>query len=101
LLFSAALALLTSCLGTRAAEVVDAAYVDTALKRGAIVWDMRSAEDYAKGHIPGAVNIGNAANVLRNPNTEDFLDIAVVRKLMNGAGIDLTKEVIAYANMGA
>jgi thiosulfate/3-mercaptopyruvate sulfurtransferase len=97
---SAVSALLMTSVGASAAEIVDAAYVSMALKHGAIVWDMRSAEDYAKGHIPGAVNIGNAANVLRNPNTEDFLDIAVVGRLMNGAGIDLTKEVIAYSNMG-
>jgi thiosulfate/3-mercaptopyruvate sulfurtransferase len=92
--------LLTTRMGTQAAEVVDAAYVAEALKREVIVWDMRSAEDYAKGHIPGAVNIGNAAVVLRNPNTEDLLDTTTVAKLMNGAGIDLTKEIIAYAYMG-
>jgi thiosulfate/3-mercaptopyruvate sulfurtransferase len=97
---SAVLAFLTTSLSASAAEIVDAAHVATALKRGAIVWDMRSAEDYAKGHVPGAINIGNAAKVLRNPNTEDFLDVALVAKLMNSAGIDLTKEVIAYANMG-
>ena len=81
-------------LSASAQEIVDAPYVAAALTRGAIVWDLRSAEDYAKGHIPGAVNLGNAVNLLRNPNTEDFLPTPQVEKLLNGAGIDLAKEVV-------
>jgi thiosulfate/3-mercaptopyruvate sulfurtransferase len=74
--------------------------MSAALKCGAIVWDVRGADDYAKGHIPGAVNIGNIVNVLRNPNTEDFLPTAQVEKLLNGAGIELSKEIIVYSRMG-
>jgi thiosulfate/3-mercaptopyruvate sulfurtransferase len=68
-----------------AAEVLDAAYVAAALKRGAIVWDLRSTEDYAKGHISGAVNLGKIY-LLRDPNTDDHISIAEVTKLFNGAG---------------
>jgi thiosulfate/3-mercaptopyruvate sulfurtransferase len=99
-LLIAALALLTTNLGVFADDVVDAAYVAGAMKRGAIVWDVRGADDYAMGHIPGAVNIGNVANVLRNPNTEDFISTAQVEKLLNDAGIDLSKEIIVYGRMG-
>ena len=52
--------------------IVDGAYVAEALKRNPIVWDVRAADTYAKGHIPGAINIGDAARVLRDENTEDF-----------------------------
>ncbi len=83
-----------------ATDIVDATEVAAALKRGAIVWDVRGADDYARGHIPGAVNIGNVANVLRNPNTEDFIPTAQVEKLLNDAGIDLSKEIIVYSRMG-
>ena len=99
-LLSVTLALLTNLLGALAAEVVDATEVAAALKRGAIVWDVRGADDYAKGHIPGAVSIGNPIIVLRNPNTEDFIPTAQVEKLLNGAGIDLSKEVIVYSRIG-
>ena len=37
-------------------DIVDTAYVEQALARGAIVWDAREAAEYAEGHIPGAVN---------------------------------------------
>ena len=98
IMLSMAMGLLTLC--ARAQEIVDAPYVASALARGAIVWDLRSGEDYAKGHIPGSVNFGNAGNLLRNPNTEDFLPTPQVEKLLNGAGIDLAKEVIVYSRMG-
>ena len=99
IMLSAAMGLLLT-LSASAQEIVDAPYVAAALTRGAIVWDLRSAEDYAKGHIPGAVNLGNAVNLLRNPNTEDFLPTPQVEKLLNGAGIDLAKEVVVYSRMG-
>jgi thiosulfate/3-mercaptopyruvate sulfurtransferase len=83
-----------------ATEIVDAAYVADAAQRGAIVWDTRSAKDYAAGHLPGAVNIGNAGEVLRDPNREDFLATETVEKILNEAGIDLRKEVIVYGDTG-
>jgi thiosulfate/3-mercaptopyruvate sulfurtransferase len=99
IVFSAALALLVSSVSSRAAEIVDAAYVASALQRGAIVWDVRSTEDYAMGHIPGAVNLGNI-KFLRNPNTEDYIPTADVGKLLSSGGIDFSKEIIVYSRMG-
>jgi thiosulfate/3-mercaptopyruvate sulfurtransferase len=92
--------LLVTNVCVHATDMVGATEVSAALRRGAIVWDVRGADDYAKGHIPGAVNIGNPGNVLRNPNTEDFLPTAQVEKLLNDAGIDLSKEIIVYGRMG-
>jgi len=57
-ILSAALMLQAANLCALAADVVDATEVAAALKRGAIVWDVRGSDDYASGHIPGAVNIG-------------------------------------------
>jgi len=99
-LLIAGLVLLMSNVFVHATDVVDATEVSAALKRGAIVWDVRSADEYGQGHVPGAVNIGNVADVLRNPNTEDFIPTAQVEKLLNGAGIDMSKEIIAYSRMG-
>lgn len=99
-LWSASLVLLVTNLRVQASDMVDATDVAAALNRGAIVWDVRGADDYAQGHIPGAVNIGDVASVLRNPNTEDFIPTVQVEKLLNGAGIDLSKEIIVYSRMG-
>ena len=74
LFMSALLALLTVLMTGSAAMageiIVDATEVGAAMQRGAILWDVRGAEAYAQGHIAGAVNIGEDAAVLRNPNTE-------------------------------
>lgn len=40
-------------------RIIDTAADKAAMQRGAIIWDVRSAKDFKKGHIPGAVNIGN------------------------------------------
>lgn len=83
-----------------AAPIVDAAAVRAAQARGAVVWDVRATPLYRKGHIPGAVSIGDAGNVLRNPVTEDFIDTAQVEKILGNAGIDPAQEVIVYADRG-
>ena len=80
--------------------IVDQAYVSAALARGVIVWDVRSAAEYDRGHIPGAVNLGDAGSVLRNVNTEDFLPVPELEKLLGQAGIDPAKEVIVYGSRG-
>ena len=46
--------------------IVDGNYVAEAIARNAVVWDVRAADAYAKGHIAGAVSIGDAARVLRD-----------------------------------
>lgn len=81
-------------------NIVDTAFVADALKRGAIVWDVRAAADYQKGHIPGAISIGAVAQALRNPNSEDFLPLAQIEKTLGAAGLDPAKEIVVYATRG-
>ena len=69
-----------------------------AQQRGAIVWDIRSEADYLKGHVPGAVNIGDAGQVLRNPNTEDVIPTPQIERILGAAGIDPTREVLVYGS---
>lgn len=83
-----------------AGAIVDTAFVVEAARRGAIIWDVRSADQYRKGHIPGAVNIGDAGQVLRNANTEDFIPVGQIEKILGGAGIDPAREIIVYASRG-
>lgn len=85
-------------------RIVDAQFVTAAAARGALIWDVRNAAEYRRGHIPGAVNIGDALSVLRNPNTEDFIPVADLERILGGAGIDPAREVVVYgarASVGA
>ena len=77
--------------------VVDTAFVADAMQRGAIVWDARAQEEYRKGHIPGAVNIGDPLRVLRSENSEDFIPQELIEEILGNVGIDPAKEVIVYA----
>lgn len=81
--------------------IVDTAWVEQALQRGAVLWDARSPRDYAEGHIAGAVNFGGAGELFRDPNREDPPSSAVAAQLFGQAGIDiLNREVVVYANRG-
>jgi thiosulfate/3-mercaptopyruvate sulfurtransferase len=80
--------------------IVDGSYVSEALARNAIVWDVRAPEAYAKGHISGAINIGDAAKVLRDENTEDFIATDRIEQILGAAGLDPSREVIVYGSRG-
>lgn len=94
------LAVLSASLAARAATIVDANEVKAAIARGAIVWDVRATTLYRKGHIPGAVSIGDAGSVLRNPVTEDFIETAAVERILGGAGLDPAAEIVVYGDRG-
>lgn len=80
--------------------IVDPAYVAEALKRNVQVWDVRDARDYAKGHLPGAVSIGEAASALRDANAEDFLATERIEQILGAAGIDPARETVVYGSRG-
>ena len=76
--------------------IVDTGYVADALKRNAIVWDTRAASAYKQGHIPGAVNIDEIGNVLRDENTEDYVALEDLERILGAAGIDPSREIVVY-----
>ena len=76
--------------------IVDTAYVADALKRDAIVWDTRGAAAYRQGHIPGSINVDEIGSVLRDENTEDYLALEDLEKILGGAGIDPSREIVVY-----
>jgi thiosulfate/3-mercaptopyruvate sulfurtransferase len=95
----ATVALVAASLGAYAADkpiIVDTGFVEQAAARGALIWDVRSQEDYRRGHIPGAVNIDEIALVLREPNTEDYIPVAKIEQILGEAGIDPTREIVLY-----
>jgi thiosulfate/3-mercaptopyruvate sulfurtransferase len=83
-----------------ATVIVDGQYVADAIARNAVVWDVRAADAYAKGHIMGAISIGDAARVLRDDNTEDFIATDRVEKILGAAGLDPAREIIVYGSRG-
>jgi thiosulfate/3-mercaptopyruvate sulfurtransferase len=80
--------------------VIEAAEVTKAIARGALVWDVRSSDAFVKGHIPGAVNIGDAPSVLREPNSEDFIATEQIEKILASAGINPAREIVVYGSRG-
>ena len=83
-----------------AQPIVDHAQLQEAVKRGAQIWDVRDARDYAKGHLPGALTIGDAASILRDPNSEDFIATPRIEALLGAAGIDPKRETVVYGSRG-
>ncbi len=95
----AAATLFAASLGAYAADkpiIVDTEFVEQAAARGALIWDVRSQEDYRRGHIPGAVNIDEIALVLREPSTEDYISMARIEQILGDAGIDPAREIVLY-----
>ena len=80
--------------------IVDGPYVAEAIARNAVVWDVRPADAYARGHIAGAISIGDAAKVLRDENTEDFIATDRIEKILGAAGLDPKGETIVYGSRG-
>jgi thiosulfate/3-mercaptopyruvate sulfurtransferase len=79
------------------ALIVDTAFVAEAIQRGAILWDARIPEEFRKGHIPGAVNIGDPLRVLRSENSEDFIPQDLIEDIFGGVGLNPAQEIIVYA----
>ena len=80
--------------------IVDGDYVAAAIARNAVVWDVRPAAAYAKGHIAGAINIGDAPKVLRDENTEDFIATDRIEKILGASGLDPHRETNVYGSRG-
>ena len=80
-----------------AALIVDTAFVAGAIQRGAILWDARVQEEFRKGHIPGAANIGDPLRILRSENSEDFIPTELIEEILGNVGLNPAKEVIVYA----
>lgn len=72
-------------------------------KEGVVIVDTRSPEDYAAGHVEGAVNIPTDEIVINVPVKNMLTSQKKIEKLMGANGISNTTTVIAYdANrMGA
>ena len=86
----------SAAVAAETSAIVDTTYLAEAIKRNAVVWDTRSDTAYKQGHIPGAVNIGDIGAVLRDENTEDYIALEDIERLLGGAGIDPSREIVVY-----
>jgi len=99
-LCSAGLALILA-LPAQAGRIVDTAAVTEALGRGATLWDIRDAEAYKAGHIPGAVNLGTrVCSQVRTPVSWDYIPISRIIDHLQDWGIDPGREIVLYSNKG-
>ncbi len=99
--FAALLVATLASHATAASTIIDTPEMEAALQRGAIVWDVRGTAAYERGHIPGAVNVDDVAGALRNENTEDYLPLPQLEKVLGKAGIDPAKEIVVYGPKGS
>ncbi len=62
-----------------------------------VVVDCRDLKDYAKGHIPGAISLGNRCKkALRDATSRAFRDISKYEKLLGKVGISNDTHVVFY-----
>ena len=63
------------------------------------VFDLRSAEDFEAGHIPGAINIGNKEfEDPDNPVDGEIATVEQFEKLMSSYGITADDIIVVYSN---
>jgi len=80
--------------------IIQTEQMQQALARGAIIWDVRDEKSYLEGHIPGAINIGDVGNVLRDPNKEDYIATDKIQAIFNGAGLNVNRDIVVYGSRG-
>jgi thiosulfate/3-mercaptopyruvate sulfurtransferase len=65
-----------------------------------VVVDCRKLEEYAKGHIPGAISFGkDCKDALRDPTSRVFASTARYDSLLGKAGIGNNTHVVFYGDM--
>lgn len=65
-----------------------------------VVVDCRKLEDYAKGHIPGAISLGDdCKKALRDGTSRVFHDFSKYEKLLGKVGIGNNAHVAIYGDM--
>ncbi len=80
--------------------IIQTDQVQQALARGAIIWDVRDEKSYLEGHIPGAINIGDAGNILRDANKEDYISTAKIQAIFDQAGLNVNQDIVVYGSRG-
>jgi thiosulfate/3-mercaptopyruvate sulfurtransferase len=80
--------------------IIQTAQMQQAIARGAIIWDVRDEKSYLEGHIPGAINIGEVGNTLRDPNKEDYIATDKIQAIFNRAGLDVNRDIVVYGSRG-
>jgi len=65
-----------------------------------VVVDCRKLEEYAKGHIPGAISLGkDCKDALRDPTSRVFTSAAKYEHLLGKAGIGNAMQVVFYGDL--
>ena len=90
----------------RAGMVVDASWLHENLgKKGVVVVDARSAEEYAKGHVEGAVSLDPLTSGLRTGGDAEtpftLRSHAEVAAILGRSGLTAADHIVAYDQKGS
>jgi thiosulfate/3-mercaptopyruvate sulfurtransferase len=102
LMMAVLLILSTGCASYDYAEtgqyIVTAKEALNMVQSGAILVDVQSADDYATGHITGAVNVPMASLTISEPIENMLPDAAQIEQVMGAAGLTETDTLLVYDN---
>ncbi|GGL46197.1 sulfurtransferase [Halocalculus aciditolerans] len=76
--------------------LVDVAAVAAAVESGAVVVDTRSPEEYAEGHVPGAVNLD--WRELVDEESRGLKPREAVEAVLASKGVERGEEIVLYCN---
>ena len=68
------------------------------VKDGAILVDVQAAEDYAAGHIDGAINVPMASLTVDEPYANTLPDAAQIEEVMSAVGLTENDTLLVYDN---
>lgn len=75
--------------------------MERAVANGAVVWDVRSAAEYERGHVHSAVSLGSVDWLLADNSGGNLIPGSVIEDVLRATGIQQGREVIIYAEQRA
>jgi 3-mercaptopyruvate sulfurtransferase SseA len=77
--------------------IIDRQAMAKAAADGAIVWDVRPAAEFERGHVDGALSLGEVDWLLADNSGGNLVPAAVIEDVLGKAGIHHGRSVIIYA----
>jgi 3-mercaptopyruvate sulfurtransferase SseA len=72
-----------------------------AAAQGAVIWDVRSAQEFQQGHAEGALSLGSVDWLLADNCGGNLIPATVIEDQLRQAGIHVGRPVIIYAEQRA
>ena len=72
-----------------------------AVANGAVIWDVRSSDEYRRGHAEGALSLGGVDWLLADTSGGNLIPANVIADALEQAGIQPGRPVVVYAERQA